>query len=658
MKFSKNKFWFLFNSVVIYTVLIFIAFLFSLIFVEQNANSLLIRRFSAVKDGDSNIVEIVIDDDSIQKYSWPWSLDMYSDMFDYFYTYARPKVIGFDITLDDPIDENNNKDKRFLNQIRKMNNLVFQIVPESSSNNADAYFIKDFQKQHALQTTLNVSDMPTPFNGIINYPDVLRDSINAYGSVYIPQDLLSGSVLGIVNLLKIDESYFPSLALKMYLVENNTNEIVIDKDYITVPKTGLKIPYYNFDPGIVSTLIRFYPLNDSTVIFSHNNIHASRIIDTYKALKAGITPKNHPEKYDLQTGLIDPEFFRDMTVFIGGNISGNSADVMNTPMALRHPGVDIWATVYDNLKNNYFINNSSILVAFLSFFTLCLLAFICIMKYRFIRGLISIIAIDIIFLLIVICFARHGYLMSYATPIVGQFVTSVFAYSFKFLTENRNKEKIKQAMGKYISQDVMQNVVKNIDDLKLGGKRSVVTILFSDIRGFTSLSEKMEAVDVSKLLNDYFSEMEPIITKYNGVINKFIGDAVMAVFGDPIEDENHPQNAVKCAYEMLLKLEYLREKWVQEGKPKIEIGIGINTGEVFVGNIGTESRMEYTVIGDSVNLASRIESFNKEYKTNLLVSSSTYSYISSIAEVREIRDVQIRGKTQKTNIYEVLKIEI
>ena len=213
-------------------------------------------------------------------------------------------------------------------------------------------------------------------------------------------------------------------------------------------------------------------------------------------------------------------------------------------------------------------------------------------------------------------------------------------------------------MGKYISQDVMQNVVKNIDDLKLGGKRSVVTILFSDIRGFTSLSEKMEAVDVSKLLNDYFSEMEPIITKYNGVINKFIGDAVMAVFGDPIEDENHPQNAVKCAYEMLLKLEYLREKWVQEGKPKIEIGIGINTGEDFVVNIGTESRMEYTVIGDSVNLASRIESFNKEYKTNLLVSSSTYSYISSIAEVREIRDVQIRGKTQKTNIYEVLKIEI
>ena len=109
-------------------------------------------------------------------------------------------------------------------------------------------------------------------------------------------------------------------------------------------------------------------------------------------------------------------------------------------------------------------------------------------------------------------------------------------------------------MGKYLSQDVMKNVVRNIDDLKLGGKRAVVTVLFSDIRGFTSLSEKMSAEEVSMILNEYFAEMEPIISKYNGVINKFIGDAVMALFGEPIQDSNHAENAVKCAYEMLKKL--------------------------------------------------------------------------------------------------------
>ena len=171
------------------------------------------------------------------------------------------------------------------------------------------------------------------------------------------------------------------------------------------------------------------------------------------------------------------------------------------------------------------------------------------------------------------------------------------------------------------------------------------------------MSEKMSAEDVTKILNEYFTEMEPIITKYNGVINKFIGDAVMAIFGEPIQDMNHPVNAVRCAYEMLKKVEYLREKWLREGKPKIEIGIGICTGEVFIGNIGSEARMEYTVIGDTVNLASRIESFNKVYKTNLLVSSSTYSYISDVADVIKINEVKIRGKAQKMDIYEVLRIE-
>ena len=250
-----------------------------------------------------------------------------------------------------------------------------------------------------------------------------------------------------------------------------------------------------------------------------------------------------------------------------------------------------------------------------------------------------------------------GHIIPFVIPIAAQFVTVVFGYSFKFLSENRNKEKIKQAMGKYLSQDIMNNVVSNIDDLKLGGKRAIVTVLFSDIRGFTSLSEKMSAEEVSMILNEYFAEMEPIITKYNGVINKFIGDAVMAIFGEPIQDINHARNAVKCAYEMLKKVEYLREKWLFEGKPKIEIGVGINTGEVFIGNIGTETRMEYTVIGDTVNLASRIESYNKVYKTNLLVSSSTYAHIADIADVIKISEVQIRGKAKKMNIYEVLRID-
>ena len=205
---------------------------------------------------------------------------------------------------------------------------------------------------------------------------------------------------------------------------------------------------------------------------------------------------------------------------------------------------------------------------------------------------------------------------------------------------------------------LMKDVIKNIDKLGLGGKKSTVTVLFADIRGFTSMSEKMSAQQVSELLNEYFSEMEPIITSYNGIINKFIGDAIMAVFGEPIQDENHAKNAVKCAYSMLNRVEKLNKKLTREGKPEIEIGIGINTGEVFIGNIGSVNRMEYTVIGDTVNLASRLESYNKIYQTKMLISTSTYKEVKTFADVIRIPDVQIRGKANKIDIYEVLKVKL
>ncbi len=161
----------------------------------------------------------------------------------------------------------------------------------------------------------------------------------------------------------------------------------------------------------------------------------------------------------------------------------------------------------------------------------------------------------------VVCY-QAGVAVNVITPIAIQ----LFDYNFRLLiqifTEGKTKEKIKQAMGKYLSQDIMKNVVQNIDDIKLGGKRANVTVLFADIRGFTSMSEKMTAEEVSVILNEYFTEIEPIITKYNGVINKFIGDAVMAIFGEPIQDINHPVNAVKCANDMLKKVNQLQDKWL------------------------------------------------------------------------------------------------
>lgn len=659
---KKLKFrWFYVNSFLLYIVLIFVFSILTLMFLEQSAYNFIISNFAANKSGSRDIIEIIVDDASTQhpSYKWPWTKDKYADILDYFDSYAHPKIIGMDMNVV-TFDETNSNDIKFLKKVSKMDNLVFGYLPEVVNDDSDVELLKYFKENHALDVEFNTdTNISALYNGVVNSSDKLFRATKNYGSVLISNAANTGTLYSAINVLKIGDSYYPSLALKMYLLAHNTNKVVFDRNYILIPDTGLKIPYYvNNSQGLFKTNIRFYN-NIPTSDYSHSAYSAYSILMTYSALKSGITPENNPDLYDFNKGgaYINPAIFKDKVVVIGANISGPSADVLLTPMASRHPGADIQSTIYDNLQNSYFLTRSGIEVIFFSFLLLALLAFIFIMRNRFINGLLLILLIDLIYLSIVFISAYNGYIMNYSVPLACQFVTIIFGYSFKFITENRNKEKIKQAMGKYLSQDIMKNVVSNIDDLKLGGKRAVVTVLFSDIRGFTSLSEKMTAEEVSMILNEYFAEMEPIITRYNGVINKFIGDAVMAIFGEPIQDINHPQNAVKCAYEMLKKVEYLREKWILEGKPKIEIGVGINTGEVFIGNIGTETRMEYTVIGDTVNLASRIESYNKVYKTNLLVSSSTYEYISDIADVIKISEVQIRGKAKKMNIYEILRID-
>lgn len=660
MKKYKN-FWFYAGAFCIYLILTVIFSTIAAIFLTKPVYGFLVRNFvSNSKNSSQNTIIIAFDDRTAEKYTNWDSSSTLADLLDYFYTYTKDNSIALDISNQKHNPTNEGMVKK-LDFLKKMPNLTTGFTPSKDSDQNKPTF-ESFKNNQKLNVKIVGKDIyPKRFFGIENISEYLAAQKINLGSVYFKEDEITHQVYNSEYLVRIGEDFYPSLALKTYLLENNTNNIVLDNYNIIIPKTGQKIPINVSKEGLIKTPLWFYS-NIKGITYSHSSISAYRLLDTYYALKKGITPQNHPELYDLNSKnpLIDPENFQNKTIFIGDNITGPSADVVKTPISERHPGVDVQATAYDNLCFGDFLQKDGLLVLALdlfSFLILSILVFGIILKTRVFKGLLSIIGLNFVYFIAVIILALCGIITNPVIPISAEIITFVFGYSFKFITENRNKEKIKQAMGKYLSQDIMKNVVNNIDDLKLGGKRAIVTVLFSDIRGFTSMSEKMSAEDVTKILNEYFTEMEPIITKYNGVINKFIGDAVMAIFGEPIQDLNHPVNAVRCAYEMLQKVAYLREKWLMEGKPKIEIGIGICTGEVFIGNIGSEARMEYTVIGDTVNLASRIESFNKVYKTNLLVSSSTYSYISDVADVIKINEVKIRGKAQKMNIYEVLRIE-
>lgn len=215
----------------------------------------------------------------------------------------------------------------------------------------------------------------------------------------------------------------------------------------------------------------------------------------------------------------------------------------------------------------------------------------------------------------------------------------------------REKEVIKGAFSKYVTKSVVDRILEHQDGLKLGGEKKTITIFFSDIRGFTPMSEVLSAEEVVHILNEYFTAMTAIIFKYEGTLDKFMGDAIMAVFGAPIEMADHAERAVLAAIEMSEKMKQLQAKWKTEGKKEVNIGIGINTGEAVVGNIGSNERMEYTAIGDNVNLTQRLESVAE--KGQILISSATYEKVKHKVIANMLDPIKVKGKTEKVIAYSV-----
>jgi len=645
MKIFKRKAFFI-KSMLLHLFLSIVVILLCWNLIEPNAYNFMVKNFVATQTGDSNISVIVIDDKSIEYHRWPWPRENYAKIMEYLNDYAKPKLIGYDAILTTLDKDNPKSDEYFFNTVKRIPNLVvgFSPLQQAYENEQDKKYDEKFKQKFGVNLQFDYKPYNfVKYKSISKFPQPYFNAAKKSGSVNITQNI-NGYLTFMDQIVSVNGNFYPSLGLRMYMELNGTDTLTIQPDKILVKETGLEIPAIYNSNGIQSQ-IKYYKLNDSS--YTHKKYSAVDIIKSLELIKQGKKP------------VIDPAEFKDKIVFIGANAKAAALgleDALPTPILSKHPGVDIQATNLDNLINNEILRQPGILQSLLILIIMTILTFIIISKFSYFASLGLLILLAAFYMVFGMVCYQSGITVNIITPLAIQLLTTIFGYSYRFLLEGKNKEKIKQAMGKYLSQDIMKNVVQNIDDIKLGGKRANVTVLFADIRGFTSMSEKMTAEEVSVILNEYFTEIEPIITKYNGVINKFIGDAVMAIFGEPVQDINHPQNAVKCAYEMLKKVEELRDKWLFEGKPKIEIGIGINTGEAFVGNIGSEKRLEYTVIGDTVNLASRIESYNKVYRTNFLISSSTYSYVSTMADVIKISEVQIRGKAKKMDIYEVLRL--
>ena len=249
---------------------------------------------------------------------------------------------------------------------------------------------------------------------------------------------------------------------------------------------------------------------------------------------------------------------------------------------------------------------------------------------------------------------QKGLAFPFFVNLIGLILIFVARSFYKWYQTEMEKRKLYKTIQNRFSPQVVDAILRDPKLLKLGGEKKEVTVLFSDIRSFTTISESLDPETLSTFLQEYFTEMAEEVLSTDGVLDKFIGDAVMAFWGAPIEQSDQADRAVEAALGMLRRLKVLQKKWAAKGWPLIDIGIGIHSGAATVGNMGSEKRFDYTVIGDTVNVASRLEGLNKEYKTHLIISEATLEKLSKKPETRSLGEVVVKGKHQAVNIFAII----
>ena len=248
-------------------------------------------------------------------------------------------------------------------------------------------------------------------------------------------------------------------------------------------------------------------------------------------------------------------------------------------------------------------------------------------------------------------FIQSGYLIDVTWTFISQFIIATIAFYIRFREQYKLRQQIKKQFEHYLDPRQVKRLQDNPELLKLGGERKYATFLFTDVRGFTSLSESVEPEQVTYIMNKALTAQQSAVQKHSGMVDKYIGDAMMAIFNAPLDLANHEDKAIQCAIDIQNNMEELNKELAQEGLPKVEIGIGVNSGEAVIGNMGSDNRFDYTAIGDAVNTAARLESSTKEVGENLIIGSKTKQ--NSKFRLKLLKPIQVKGKKLKLTIYTV-----
>lgn len=364
----------------------------------------------------------------------------------------------------------------------------------------------------------------------------------------------------------------------------------------------------------------------------------------------------HLSAVDVLTGKVPPEAVRDRIVFVGATAAG-TYDLRVTPTSPIMPGVEKHANVAANILTGRFLRRPDwvelVEVAGILFFPLALAWLLPRLRPAVSVGAVVVVwaalfgAVHLAFL--------GGLWLPVVYPTLALGLTFLGITVYRLLTEERQRLWTKRAFQQFVSPEVVEQLMENPAALQFGGEIRNLTVLFSDIRDFTGYTERHPPQEVVQMLHEYLTRMVDQVMAQQGTLDKFIGDAVMAIFGAPVAMPDHAERACRAALGMIRELEVLQARWATEGREPFHIGIGINTGDMVVGNLGSEQFFDYTVVGDGVNVGARLESLNKEYQTStkIIISEETYLAARDVLDVRRLGEVTVKGKTRPIVAYEL-----
>ncbi len=359
---------------------------------------------------------------------------------------------------------------------------------------------------------------------------------------------------------------------------------------------------------------------------------------------------------DILHDRIPGDLLKDKIVLVGATAVG-IFDLRVTPFGTVFPGLEIHANVIDGILSRDFLHKPGWAAIFdaLAILISGLLLGISLPRIGAISGALA--SIALFFGYIALCqylFSAHGLILNLVYPLSTMIVIYVLITAYRYFTEAKQKKFIKDAFSTYMAPSVVNQLIQSPEKLVLGGEKRVITAFFSDVQGFTSISEKLAPAELVELLNEFLTEMTDIILAHEGTVDKFEGDAIIAFFGAPNPLPNQAKVACTACIEMQKRLAQLREKWKTEGKPELKMRIGMSTGPAVVGNMGSKTRMDYTMMGDTVNTAARLEGVNKTYGIYTLVSDSTFSKVGDGIVGRELDAINVVGKAEPVTVFEII----